>query len=155
MAISPPICLPLSSSSVAAVDEFLQRQQEVLQILWRELASAQHRMKQFADCRRSEWEFSVGDLVYLPLRHAHQRALTNSPISKFSPKLFGPFQIVAKFGPIAYQLPPCSHIHPVFHVSLLKKSVGTQQVSSILPNFGSESLPRPEPVLRLDKRVIY
>jgi len=47
-------------------------------------------------------------------------------VSKLSPKFFGPFPIVAKFGTTGYklQLPSISHIHPIFHVSLLKMLVG-------------------------------
>ena len=99
-------------------------------LIKRDLPAAQNRMKQYAN-RRSEWEFLVGDMVYLKLGHSHQRALTHSQVSKLSPKFFGAFPILAKFGTVAYkmQLPATSHIHPIFHVSLLKKSVGAQPVS--------------------------
>jgi len=68
----------------------------------------------------------VGDIGYLKLKHSHQMALSHGQISKLSPNSYGPFPIVAKFGTVAYklQLPPTTQIHPVFHVSMLKKSVG-------------------------------
>ena len=114
-------------------------------------------MKQFADRRRSEREFSVGDQVYLKLRPPHQRAITHRLVSKLSPNFFGPFPIVAKFGTAAYKLqPPAnSHIHPAFHVSLLKKSAGTQPVEPTLPAYISYASPPVEPALILDKWVIH
>lgn len=104
-------------------------------------------MKQFAD----------PDQVYLKLRHPHQRAITHRPVSKLSPNFFGPFPIVAKFGTAAYklELPANSHILPVFHVSLLKKSASTQPVDPTLPAYVSDASPPVEPALILDKRVIH
>lgn len=56
-----------------------------------ELARAQNRMKQLADKKRSEREFLVGEKVYLKLGQQHLKALTHQPISKLSPKYYGPF----------------------------------------------------------------
>jgi len=41
-------------------------------------------------------------------------------------RYFGPFPILACIGPAAYKLqfPPSAQIHPVFHVSVLKKCTG-------------------------------
>lgn len=82
-------------------------------------------MKQFVDIRRREREFVVREEVYLKLRHAHLKAFSREQVTKLSPKFYRPYLIVAWFGKAAYklQLLEDSHIHPVFHVSLLKESV--------------------------------
>jgi len=61
---------------VVVVDSYLQQRQAVLQLLKKELANAQNRMKQFVNRRRSEREFAVGEEVYLKLRHVHLKALS-------------------------------------------------------------------------------
>ncbi|XP_025984348.1 uncharacterized protein [Glycine max] len=43
---------------------------------------------------------------------------------KLTPKYLGPYQILKKFGPVAYQIalpPSLSNLHPVFHVSQLRR----------------------------------
>ena len=80
-----------------------------------ELASAQNMMKQYAEKRRSDREFKVGEKVYLKLRYPYLKAFSQRPISKLSPQYFGPFSITEKIGKVAYmlQLPEGTNIHLV------------------------------------------
>lgn len=48
----------------------------MLHTLKKELANTQNRMKQYADRKRSERFFSVGDKVYLKLRQAQLKSIS-------------------------------------------------------------------------------
>ena len=87
---------------------------------------AQHGMKHYADMHRSDREVEPHDWVYLRLQPYRQTTLALHRNMKLAPRFYGPFQVVARIGKVAYQLqlPASAHIHPVFHVSLLKKKLG-------------------------------
>ena len=45
---------------------------------------------------------------------------------KFAPRYIGPFEILDRVGEVSYRLaltPQMSQVHPVFHVSMLRKYV--------------------------------
>lgn len=125
----------LGTIVVHAVDVILRDQNEFLTLLKSHLAIAQNCMKQQSDQNRTEREFSVGDWVYLKLHPYRQQSMVKRPAHKLSPRYYGPFPISARIGPVAYKLalPPHSKIHPVFHVSLLKKNGDQLSVTSTLP----------------------
>lgn len=145
------------SSSVAAVAEWGRSREATMKLIKGHLVQAQNRMKQLADSHRTEREFQVGDWVYLRLQPYKQFSLQARTNMKLSPRYFGPFQVLKKIGKVAYHLnlPPNSRLHPVFHVSLLKKRLGQATTSTIvLPPIGDDGVVSPEPVAILDRRLI-
>jgi hypothetical protein len=106
-------------------------------VIRQHLNRANVRMKNQADKGRTERSFEVGDLVFLKLQPYIQSSLAPRANQKLAFKFFGPFSVVQEVGSVAYKLalPPSSSVHPVFHVSQLKKAVGASvAVSSSLPD---------------------
>ncbi|EHA8590231.1 putative Phosphate transporter pho1-like 10 [Cocos nucifera] len=67
---------------------------------------------------------------------------------KLTPKYYEPFPLIQRISLVAFelQLPPNNSIHPVFHVSLLKKKVGNNtKASTTLPSANIEGISRVEP----------
>lgn len=90
------------------------------------LAKAQIKMKFYSDQHRSNITFEVGDWVYLKLQPYRQLSTKRTKDHKLSKKIYIPFQILERIGPVAHKLglPPSSKIHPVFQILLLKLHKG-------------------------------
>jgi hypothetical protein len=102
----------------------IEEAEEKVEKVRENLRIAQSRQKSYADKRRRELTFAVGDNVYMkvsPLRGT-KRFLVKG---KLAPRYVGPYQITKRIGSLAYQLAlpeTMAAVHPVFHVSQLKKS---------------------------------
>lgn len=84
-------------------------------------------MVQSANCHRRHVEFDMVDLVWVKPQPYRQLFMKHQHSVKLSPCWFSLFAITQCTGPIAYklELPYHAKIHPVFHISLLKKFVGS------------------------------
>ncbi|XP_026400020.1 uncharacterized protein LOC113295902 [Papaver somniferum] len=152
----PHLIFPITTStSVATVENYLRERDAMLQLLTDELSKSQHRMKYFADHKRSDREFSVGDLVFLKLQSYRQTSVDVRKNFKLSAKYFGPVEVLQRIGAVAYklQLPVGSIIHPVFHVSQLKKNISLHAtISPQLPLVDPAGQFIVEPAAVLDTR---
>jgi len=113
-------------------------------------------MKFYADQKRRNHNFSIGDLVYVKLRPYRQQSITGSTYSKLSKRFYGPYKIADQFGPVAFKLdlPSHSKIHPVFHCSLLKPHHGPITTPpDDLPNTNINNHPLIQPLAILDTKL--
>ncbi|KAL8170983.1 LOW QUALITY PROTEIN: hypothetical protein V2J09_022787, partial [Rumex salicifolius] len=106
-------------------EEFWNRD-EILRQLKFNLDRTRKRVTKATNKKRRELEFRKGDLVFLNLRPHHQANRIKCVNQKLAARFYDPFRVLKKIGAVAYKLdlPPSSKIHPVFHVSLLKKVIG-------------------------------
>ena len=70
-----------------------------------------------------KWTYQPGEQAYLrvtPMKGTHRFGIKG----KLAPRYIGPFRILAKRGPVAYQLElpsNLSQVHDIFHVSQLRR----------------------------------
>jgi hypothetical protein len=84
---------------------------------------AQSRQKSYADVRRQDLEFAVGDQVLLKVSPT-KGIVCFGAFGKLSPRYIEPLVIIAQVGSLAYrlQLPDSMKgVYNVFHVSMLRK----------------------------------
>nr|AAD22339.1 putative retroelement pol polyprotein [Arabidopsis thaliana] len=137
--------------------DYVQETTERIRVLKLNMKEAQARQRSYADKRRRELEFEVGDRVYLKM--AMLRGPNRSILeTKLSPRYMGPFRIVERVGPVAYrlELPDVMRaFHKVFHVLMLRKclhkddEVLVKIPEDLQPNMTLEA----RPVRVLERRI--
>ncbi|WVZ64251.1 hypothetical protein U9M48_013803 [Paspalum notatum var. saurae] len=98
---------------------------EKVRLVQERLSAAQGRQKHYVDRRRRELSFDQGDHVYLKVT-PFKGTKRFQEKGKLAPRFVGPFKILARVGGVAYRLDlpsSLSTIHPVFHVSQLRKCI--------------------------------
>ena len=82
--------------------------------------------------------------------------MVNYKFLKLATKYFSPYKILNKVGKVAYklQLPIDAKVHPMFHVSWLKKHVGHEPIQHHLPMINNARVIAKEPLVVLDGRMI-
>lgn len=98
----------------------------------------------------------MGDWVFLKLQPYRQLSVAVRRYLKLSHK-YCPYQVIERVGEVAYKLalPQESKVHHVFHISLLKKKVGTKYVVTFaLQKLGSEGQFLVYPVKILHRRMV-
>ena len=106
--------------------ELVQLTVENVALIKEILKATQSRQKSYADNRKRDLEFEVGDHVFLKVSPM-KSVMRFGRKGKFSSRFVGPFKILERVGTLAYKvaLPlSLSKIHNVFHVSTLRKYFG-------------------------------
>ncbi|XP_011072126.1 uncharacterized protein LOC105157414 [Sesamum indicum] len=114
------------------------------------------RMKLYAERKRTEREFHVGDEVFLKLQLYKQTSVALRKQLKLSAKYFGPYKVIERIGHVAYklELPTGSKIHPVFHFPLLKKKIGSKYFPSVNLSELEDEVFKVYPIEILGRRLV-
>lgn len=139
---APLISYGSSRTANDTLDQELIDKDHALALLKENLTRAQGRMKKYADEKRSECEFVVGEKVFLKIRPYRQKSRVRKRNEKLSAKWFGPYEITEHIGKVAYHLalPDYAAIQPVFHVSQLKQARGPLLAVQHIPPHLNEEL---------------
>ncbi|GJV45653.1 putative nucleotidyltransferase, ribonuclease H [Tanacetum coccineum] len=140
--------------------ELIEITNEKVAVAKEKLKEARSRQKSYADKHRRDLEFQVGDRVFLkvsPFRGVKRFGIKG----KLSPRFIGPFEILERIGEVSYRLalpPQLSHVHDVFHVSLLRGyhyhplHVASYPFDQIQPDMSLSE--EPESILDRQERVM-
>ncbi|XP_070039438.1 uncharacterized protein [Nicotiana tomentosiformis] len=99
---------------------------EKVKIITEWLKTSQSRQKSYLDIRHRDLEFQDDDWVFL-MDSPMKGVMRFGKKGKLSPRYVEPYKIIQRIGQVAYRLElplEISLVHPMFHVSMLKKVVG-------------------------------
>ncbi|KAK5785471.1 hypothetical protein PVK06_040061 [Gossypium arboreum] len=119
---TPLFWTELGESKIFGVDLIKDAEQKV-KVICESLKAATDRQKSYADLKRKDIEYQVGDKVFLKVL-PWKKILRFGRKGKLSPRFIGPYEISERVGPVAYRLilpPELEKIHDVFHVSMLRR----------------------------------
>ena len=105
--------------------ELVQITLDKIHIIRDRLKIARDRQKSYAEKCRRDLQFKVGDRVFLKF-FPWKGILRFGRLGKLRPRYIGPYEIIARVGPVAYRLdlaPNLSKVYNVFHVSMLRKYI--------------------------------
>lgn len=125
-------------------------------VIQENLEKAQHRMKSFADAKRIERTFETREMVYLKPQPYRQGSVALRRNLKLALKFYGSYKILEKIVSVAYrlELSNSSRIHLTFHVSHLKKYIGTTTTNTILPTTRQDGTTDIGPLRILEQRIV-
>src|SRR4051812_38794754 len=137
---------PLNLSKVGESHIFgpdiLREAEEKVHKIGEHLKTAQSQHKSYADKRRRDLAFNIGDFVYLkvsPLKGMQHFQLKG----KLAPRYIGPFKILNRRREVSYQLElpeELSAMQNVFHISLLHKCLKVPEKTEVFKNIDHRSI---------------
>ena len=107
--------------------------EEKVQVIRKRLKAARDRQKPYADLKRRDIEYELGDKFFLKVSQ-WRKILRFGQKGMLSPRFIGPYEILKRVGPMAYRLalpPELAKLHDVFHVLILRRYRSDE--SHILP----------------------
>ncbi|KAH0641167.1 hypothetical protein KY285_037753 [Solanum tuberosum] len=118
--------------------DLVHKAMEKEKVIQERLKTTQSRQKSYTDVRRRALEFEVHDWIYLKVS-LMKGVMRFGKKGKLRPRYIGPYRISKRIGNVAYELElpqELAAVHPVFHISMLKKCMGDP--SLIIPTENTE-----------------
>ena len=144
-----PLCWTELSEKNIIGPNLIQETEEKVKMIRERLKVATDRQKSYADMRRKDIRYEIGEKVFLKVS-PWKKVMRFRKNGKLSPRFIGPYEVIEKVGQVAYRLafaPELENIHNVFHVSMLRRysSNPSHEVSSetidLRPNLTYEEVP--------------
>lgn len=120
-----PLCWNDISETVVLGPEMIQETVDQVRFIQEKIKAAQDRQKSYADQKRRDENYEVGEKVLLKVSPM-KGVMRFGKKGKLSPKFIGPYEILARVGKVAYRLDlpnNLERVHNVFHVSQLRRYV--------------------------------
>ncbi|XP_021721508.1 uncharacterized protein LOC110689083 [Chenopodium quinoa] len=120
-----PICWNEISETMILGPQIIEDTVKQVREIQAKIQAAQDRQKSYADSKRREEEFEIGDKVLLKVSPM-KGVMRFGKKGKLSPKYIGPYEILQRIGKVAYRLAlpmDLSKVHDVFHVSQLRRYI--------------------------------
>jgi len=120
-----PTHIPLDTINNNTVYELMQQLERNIELARNNMEMARNKQTHYANQHRRDVVFKEGEMVWLSTQHLN---LPDGITRKLSSRYTGPFQILEVISPVNYKLAipeewAKKRMHPVFHVSLLKRYV--------------------------------
>ncbi|KAJ9536006.1 hypothetical protein OSB04_un000834 [Centaurea solstitialis] len=118
-----PLCWNEVGERQLAGPKIVQVTSDKIQHVRERLKTARDRQRSYADKRRKDIEFQVGDRVMLKVS-PWKGVIHFGRKGKLSPRYIAPYKIIERIGAVAYKLElpdELSGVHNTFHVSNLRK----------------------------------
>ncbi|XP_010682569.1 uncharacterized protein LOC104897397 [Beta vulgaris subsp. vulgaris] len=120
-----PICWNDVNESLNLGPEMIEETTNKLKLIQERMKAAQDRQKSYADQRRRDLEFVVGEEVLLKVSPT-KGVMRFGRKGKLSPRYIGTYEVLERIGQVAYRLAlptELAKVHNIFHVSQHRKYI--------------------------------
>ncbi|KAJ9552858.1 hypothetical protein OSB04_016903 [Centaurea solstitialis] len=152
-----PLCWNEVGEKQLAGPEIVQITSDKINQVRERLKTARDRQKSYADKRRKDIEFKVGERVMLKVS-PWKGVIRFGKKGKLSPRYIGPYEIIERIGPVAYRLElpeGLRGVHNTFHVSNLRKCLAEPDAAIPLQEISVDPKLNfvEEPVAVVDRKI--
>ena len=118
-----PVCWIDFNEHKVIDPDIVRETEEKVRVIQQRLKATSDRQKSYANLKRKDIEYEVGDKVFLKVS-PWRKILQFGKKGKLSLRLIEPYEILERIGLVAYRLALSSKLaklHNVFHVSMLRR----------------------------------